>query len=137
MPEAIEQARIAGANDEVPVGAVIVRSSDAKIIAKAYNLVEKSKNPTFHAELLAINSACASLKNKNLAGHDIYVTLQPCPMCLQAIILAKISRIYFGAYDLSAYSNFILQANHKLEIYGGIMEEECSLLLKHFFKNRR
>jgi len=121
---------------EVPIAAIIVDPSNNKIIAQAHNLVELQKNPLAHAEIIAIEAACDKLKSKTLEGLDIYITLQPCPMCMHAITLAKLKRIYFGAYD-SEIPLSLYPSNHKLEIYGGIMEEECKQLLSKFFKQKR
>ena len=136
MKEAIKLARTSLLTEEVPVGAIIVDPGSNKIISKAHNLVENLKNPTAHAEMLAIQYACEGLQSKNLSGLDIYVTLQPCIMCLQAITYAKIRRVYFGAYDSTTPSNLI-SSNHRIEIYGGICESECKALLDEFFASKR
>lgn len=139
---AIAQARIAAQNGEVPVGAVVVKNG--KIIAEAYNLVETSKDPTAHAEILAIRAACQLLESSRLVDCDLYVTLEPCAMCAQAIAFARIRRLYFGAFDekgggvengarIFSHST----CNHKPEIYGGIAESECGELLKDFFRGKR
>ena len=128
-----EQAFLA---DEVPIGAVIVAPSNKEIISSAFNLVETKKNPTAHAEMLVIQQACEILSNKSLEGLDLYVTLQPCAMCIQAIIYAKIKRLYFGAYDPDVKINLAL-TNHKIEIYGGIEEAKCKALLNQFFVTKR
>jgi tRNA(adenine34) deaminase len=136
MQSAILMAREALLHEEVPVGAIIINPNTNSIIASAHNLVESKKDPTAHAEILVIRQACKFLLNKNLEGLDLYVTLQPCPMCFQAIIYAKIRRLYFGAYDLT---NTLTQsfANHTVEIYGGIEENTCKTLLDNFFANKR
>ncbi len=136
MDEAIEIAKKGGKKGEVPVGALIVDRISGKILAKQHNLIECSKNPLAHAEVLAINQACDFVQEKFLYGKDLYVTLQPCTMCMHAIILSKISRVYFGAYD---YESQLQIFNHNFipEIYGGIKEDECSILLKNFFIARR
>ena len=136
MKEAIKFAKLAEQAEEIPVGAIIIDPKDNKIIAQAHNLVENQKNPLAHAEILVIQAACREMQSKNLSGLDIYVTLQPCPMCMHAIALAKIKRVYFGAYD-SEISLNLYPSNHSLEIYGGISEEECKELLNKFFINRR
>jgi tRNA(adenine34) deaminase len=133
MNMALQQARSAFQMGEVPVGAIIVDPSSKRIVAEAHNLVERLKDPTAHAEMLAIRSATSSLKSKNLSGLDIYITLQPCLMCVQAVFYSRISRIYFGAYD---YDNHMTCHKH-IEIYGGIYEQECSDLLLEFFKIKR
>jgi tRNA(adenine34) deaminase len=126
---------------EVPVAAVIVK--DEKIIASGYNNIESSNNATLHAEILAINEAhyIGDLQSKYLTGADIYITLEPCLMCAGALFLSRISNIYFGAYDYEngAFSKFEIEKkyNNPPNIYGGIMEEECSSLIKGFFKELR
>jgi tRNA(adenine34) deaminase len=136
MKLAIKMAEKAFVSEEVPVGAVIINPQTKQMISEAHNLVEQKKDPTSHAEILAIQSACKALKSKNLSGLDLYVTLQPCPMCLQAILYARIKRVYFGAYDVMATDN-IISLNNKIEIYGGVDEEECKNLLDKFFKEKR
>ena len=130
MNQAIEIAN--SDNNEVPVGAIIVDPRTDRIIAKAHNLIEYKQDPTAHAEILAIQAACLSLSNKYLYGLDLYVTLEPCAMCLQAAIYARIRRIYFGAY---ATKN--IECNHNIEIYGGICEQTCKNLLDEFFISKR
>ena len=105
-------------------------------MATNHNLVENKKDPTAHAEILAIQAACQALDSKNLSGMDLYVTLQPCTMCMQAISYAKIRRVYFGAYDLEV-TPYIPPSNHKIELYGGIQESECKALLDKFFASKR
>lgn len=143
MQQAIAQARLAASLSEVPVGAVIV---DAKgsVIAAAHNLTESLSDPSSHAELVAIRAACAALKNPRLTDCDLYVTLEPCPMCAQAISFARIRRLYFGAYDVKgggvehgARIFHQSSCHHAPEVVGGMQESECSLLLKDFFKDRR
>lgn len=137
MKEAIKIAHKALASDEVPVGAILVDPSSNNIITKAHNLVETLKNPTAHAEMLIIQNACKTLKNKSLYGLDLYVTLQPCLMCLQAITYAKIRRVYFGTYDPTITLPNLISPNHKIDIYGGICEAECKALLDEFFAKKR
>jgi len=126
---------------EVPVGAVIVK--DGEIIATGRNRRETEKNALHHAEIEAINNACKALGGWRLFGCDLYVTLEPCPMCAGAIINSRIKTVYFGAYDNKAGSfgsvaDFNrLPYNHKPEIIAGVMEEECSKLLSDFFKKLR
>lgn len=123
---------------EVPVGAVLVR--EGEVIAKAGNKTEAMQSPTAHAEMLAIAYACTKLGTKNLAGCDLYVTLEPCPMCAAAISFARIRRVYFGAYDAKSGGEFLFSAqqlHYKPEIYGGIYESKCAELLKEFFAERR
>lgn len=141
MTEALEQAKIAASCGEVPVGAVIVK--DNKIIAVARNMREEKKNALSHAEIEAINIACNKLNSWRLDGCDLYVTLEPCPMCTGAIINARIKTLIFGAYDQKAGSiDSVINLcdypyNHKPEIYGGILEDECLNVLKDFFKGLR
>jgi len=141
MLAAIEQAKNAEQELETPVGAVIVRNG--KIIATGRNRRETKKNALLHAEIEAINGACAFLESWRLLGCDLYVTLEPCPMCAGAAINSRIQRIYFGAYDpkngaLGSVTDLSLCAfTHKPEVYGGILEAECAGLLKSFFKALR
>lgn len=139
---ALAQASVAAANGEVPVGAVLVKNGE--IIAEAYNLVETNRDPTAHAEILAIRAAAKILNSPRLIDCDLYVTLEPCAMCAGAIAFARIRRIYFGAYDEKGggiengariFSH--PTCNHKPEIYGGIAESECGELLREFFKEKR
>lgn len=141
MMRALELAAVSGDEGEVPVGAVVVKNGS--IIATGRNRREKGKNALYHAELEAINNACKALGGWRLWQCDLYVTLEPCPMCAGAIINSRIKRVYFGAYDDKAGSfgsavDFnLLPYNHKPEIYGGIMEQECSEMLRDFFKKLR
>lgn len=142
MKEALKRAKKAAAIGETPIGAVIVK--DGKIIAGAYNKRETKKNSLCHAEIIAINKACRRLGGWRLHGCDLYVTLEPCPMCAGAIIQSRIDRVFFGAYDYKAgcaQSKINLFEenlfNHNVEIAGGIMEKECAQLLSEFFKNLR
>lgn len=136
MQSALIMADKAFLRDEVPVGAVIIDPTNNQIISSSYNLVEAKKDPTAHAEILVIQKACKLVSSKSLVGLDLYVTLQPCTMCMQAIIYAKIKRVYFGAYDPEVSIN-IAYSNHKPEIYGGIEEESCKNLLNKFFSSKR
>jgi tRNA(adenine34) deaminase len=142
IQSAVSQAKLAAKAGEVPVGAVIVK--DGTIIASAYNLVETERDPTAHAEILAIRAASKILSSPRLLDCDLYVTLEPCAMCAQAISLARIRRLYFGAYDVKGggvengariFSHST--CNHKPEVYGGIADSECSELLSNFFKEKR
>lgn len=141
MGIALEQASEALIHDDVPVGAVIVK--DGKIIAKAFNRRYCDKDATSHAEILAIRSACGFLNTQFLDGCDMYVTCEPCIMCAGAIIQARIKNVYFGAYDKKAgcagsvLNVFDTPFNHKVNVVGGIMEEECSSVLSIFFKTKR
>lgn len=141
MKVALEMAREAYNDGEVPVGAVIVK--DNIIIAKGRNRREKEKNALLHAEIDAINNACKALGGWRLWNCEIYVTLEPCPMCAGAIINAHIPHVYFGAYDFKNGSCgtitnlFEMPYNFKPKCEGGIMAEECATLLKNFFKKLR
>ena len=142
MREAIALARQAGELGEVPVGAVVV-NGDGIVIANAHNLRENKKSASAHAELLAIEQACRTIGDWRLSGCTLYVTLEPCPMCAGAIVNSRISRVVFGAYDMQAgccgsVINFnAYPFNHAFEIEGGVLEEECSVILADFFKNKR
>lgn len=139
MKLAIEEAK--NANGDIPVGAVLVK--DGKIIASAFNTREKDNDITSHAEIIAIRKAEKLFKNWRLDGCELYVTLEPCPMCGWAILQSRIKSVYFGSYDANygAFSSKIdlrtLLPGSKLNIYGGIMETECDTLLNKFFKNIR
>lgn len=141
MSAALSLAKEAYADDEVPVGAVITQNG--KIISTGRNRREKSKNALLHAEIDAINNACKKLGGWRLWSCEIYVTLEPCPMCAGAIINAHIPKVFFGAYDFkngacgTITNLFEMPFNFKPECLGGIMEEECSELLKSFFKRLR
>ena len=137
MREAIKQAKRAAAKGEVPVGAVIVR--DGEIIARAYNTRETGKNALCHAEIKAIHRACRKLGGWRLPGCEMYVTMEPCPMCAGAIVNARIVSVYYGAFDQKAgafgtlFDMNTFGLNHKPEIFSGILEKECSELLSSFF----
>ncbi|MBR6743700.1 MAG: tRNA adenosine(34) deaminase TadA [Clostridia bacterium] len=137
MREAIRQAKRAAAKGEVPVGAVIVR--DGEIISRAYNTRETGKNALCHAEIKAIHRACRKLGGWRLPGCEMYVTMEPCPMCAGAIVNARIVSVYYGAYDKKAgafgtlFDMNAFGLNHKPEIVAGVLEEECSALLSSFF----
>lgn len=141
MLAAYEMAKQAYDDGEVPVGAVIVRENE--IVAKGRNRREKAKNALLHAEIEAIDNACKALGGWRLWNCELYVTLEPCPMCAGAIINAHIPKVYFGAYDFKNGSCgtitnlFEMPYNFKPECVGGIMAEECSSLLKDFFKKLR
>lgn len=141
MKTAIEQANIAYLNGEVPVGAVIVKNGE--IIATGRNMREEKQNALSHAEIEAINNACKNLGTWRLDDCEMYVTLEPCPMCTGAIINSRIKTLIFGAYDLKSGSvDSVINLcdypyNHKVEIYGGIMEDECLEILQRFFKKLR
>ncbi len=141
MLEALKLAKEAALEGEVPVGAVIVKGDE--IISTGRNRREKSKNALSHAEIEAINKACEKLGGWRLWECDIYVTLEPCPMCSGAIVNARIPNVYFGAYDKNfgccgSTLNILEMSNSFRPNYkGGIMEEECSTLISDFFKNLR
>lgn len=141
MKIALEEAKIAAGEGEVPVGAVVVKNG--KIISKAHNTREKEQNALAHAEINAIKEACEKLSSWRLDDCEIYVTMEPCPMCAGAIINARIPTVIFGSYDLKmgSFDSVINLANagfdFKPEIYGGIMENECTAIVKEFFKDLR
>lgn len=141
MLEALEQAKISAAQDEVPIGAVVVK--DGEVIARAHNTRNRSRNAVEHAELVAIEQACKVVNDWRLVGCDLYVTLEPCVMCLGACYNARISNLYFGAFDLSGNGCVHLSEaigrtlNHELAIRGGILDAECSQLLTDYFKKKR
>lgn len=142
MLEALKQAQIAYDADEVPVGAVIVHNN--RIIAKAHNQVEMLKDPTAHAEILAITQACDTLKSKWLLECTMYVTLESCSMCAGALVLSRIPRVVIGTLDPKAGAcGSILnitnhaQLNHRLEIKTGVFAQECGDWLRNFFEEKR
>lgn len=141
MREAINQAASAAEQGEIPVGAVVVKNN--RIISFGKNRRETDKSAIAHAEIEAIEAACKELGGWRLEDCDLYVTLEPCPMCAGAIINSRIRRVYFGAFDKKAgacgsvINLFEGGFNHRPEVYSGIMENECSLLLKAFFNNLR
>jgi len=141
MRQALKQARYALDEDEVPVGAVIV--CDNRIIARSYNQVEKLKDPTAHAEMIAITQAASFLQSKWLKKCSLYVTIEPCSMCAGALILSRLERVMFGASDpkTGAFGSKLdinaLKLNHKLKIKKGVLQKECAEILKEFFKNKR
>ena len=141
MKRALSLAKEAADEGEAPIGAIIVR--DGKIVSVGRNRREKDKNALGHAEIEAIDNACKTLGGWRLIGCTMYVTLEPCPMCAGAIINARIERVVFGAYDKKAGSCgsgtnlFELPYNHKPELIGGVLEEECSLALTEFFRDLR
>ena len=143
MEAALAQARAAAARGEVPVGAVVV-SADGEVIAQAGNRVMQDRDPSAHAEVLAIRQACAALGSERLTGCALYVTLEPCAMCASLISQARIARLYYGASDpksggvgQGARVFEQSQSHHKPEIYDGICEQEAAELLRAFFQSRR
>lgn len=143
MERALELAQQSAEEGEIPVGAVIVRKSTGEIVGEGRNKREIGKNALAHAEIIAIDNACKNLHGWRLPDCALYVTLEPCPMCCGAIINSRIDDVYFGAYDMKAGSAvsvqkmFSLPYNHKPAVYGGIMENECSCILKDFFRKLR
>ncbi len=143
MEHALNEAQTAQGFGEVPVGAVVV-GPDGALLAVGHNRVVMDKDPTAHAEMNAIRWAANVMGSERLTGCDLYVTLEPCAMCAQAIAFARIRRVYFGAYDekgggVTVGARIFDQAttHHAPEVYGGIMERECSEILKDFFKSKR
>lgn len=139
MKEAIREAKKALAVEEVPVGAVIVK--DEKIIARAHNIKETKKDATCHAEILAIQKACKKLESWRLIDCEMYVTLEPCPMCAGALINSRIKKIYIGTTDektgaCGSILNLLedYKFNHKIEVEKNVLQDECEALLKTFFK---
>lgn len=144
MEAAIRLARAAAVREEVPVGAVIVRNDEGDNLAEVHNEIVQRKDPTAHAELLAIQQALSVLKTDRLSGVTLYVTLEPCAQCAGAIILAKVERVVFGAWDQRAgMAGSVMdllrdpRLNHRPEVLGGVMREECGEILRQFFQARR
>lgn len=144
MGQAIKQAILAEENGEIPVGAVLVDINTGDIVASAGNETISNNDPTAHAEINIIRARCNELGTQRIPDHDLYVTLEPCPMCASAISNARIRKVIFGAYDPKSggvehgpkiYAHDT--CHHAPEIIGGVMEETCAQLLKDFFKNRR
>ncbi|WP_339111960.1 nucleoside deaminase [Thioclava sp. GXIMD2076] len=143
MDQALEEARAAALRGEVPVGAVIVAPS-GQVVARAGNRTRELCDPTAHAEVLAIREACRKVGSERLVGHDLYVTLEPCPICAGTIAAARIRRLYYGAADVKSggvaqgarvFSH--PQCHHAPEIYDGLAAAEAEALLKGFFAARR
>ena len=143
MELAIEQAKKAKIYNEVPVGAVLINDNNGSILSIKHNEVNIHNSPLKHAEILVIEKACILKKSRYLENTSIYVTLEPCAMCAAAISEARINRIYFGAYDekkgaIESGVRIFNNSNYFVpEIYGGIKEQECSLLLKNYFYTKR
>jgi len=141
MRRALVQAAAAFEADEVPVGAVVVHKN--RIIAQAHNQVETLKDPTAHAEIIAITQAAEYLKSKWLEGATLYVTIEPCSMCAGALILSRIERVVFGAHDLKtgAFGSRIdlnnLKLNHKIKVTQGVLKNDCADIMRQFFKSKR
>jgi tRNA(adenine34) deaminase len=142
MALALDEARAAGARGEVPVGAVILR--DGIVLAQAGNRTLQDKDPTAHAEIVAIRAACAAVDSERLIGCDLYVTLEPCAMCAAAISFARLRRLYWGTPDPKGGAvehgpRFFTQptCHHAPELYGNIRESEAAALLRGFFQEKR
>jgi len=142
MREALREAQKAFEKDEVPVGAVIVH--EGKVIARAHNQNVLLKDPTAHAEMVAITEAAGTLRSERLLKVDLYVTIEPCAMCAGALVLARVQRIIFGAKDLKAGAcGSILdithhpKLNHRIKVLGGVLESDCRRILQEFFKKKR
>jgi len=142
MQQALEQAKLAAAAGEVPVGAVLVR--DGQVISRGFNQPIGNSDPSAHAEMMALRSAAQDESNYRLPGTTLYVTLEPCTMCAGAMLHARVERVVFGAADtktgaagsvLNVFSE--KQINHQTQVEGGIMGEECGQILRDFFKERR
>jgi tRNA(adenine34) deaminase len=143
MDAALQEARAAALRGEVPVGAVIV-SPAGEVVARAGNRTREMNDPTAHAEILALRAACAAAGSERLPGHDLYVTLEPCPMCAAALSNARIARLYYGAADPKSGGVAVgarvfahPQCHHAPEVYDGIAAAEAEALLKAFFADRR
>ncbi|HLB83022.1 MAG TPA: tRNA adenosine(34) deaminase TadA [Gemmatimonadales bacterium] len=142
MVAALDEARRAASAGEVPVGAAVFR--DGAIVARAHNETDARRDPTAHAELLALQQALRALRTDRLGDCTLYVTLEPCAQCAGAIVLAKVGRVIFGAYDpkagMAGSVGDLLRhpsLNHQVEVIGGVEEEECGALLRAFFESRR
>lgn len=142
MRLALDEARAAAQHDDVPVGAVLLGPSGATV-ATAGNERERTQDPTAHAELLALRRAAETLGSWRLTDHTLVVTLEPCTMCAGALVLARVSRLIFGAYDAKAGAVASLwdvvrdpRLNHRVEVRGGVLEAECGELLRDFFAGR-
>jgi len=142
MRVAIEEAKKAEALAEVPIGAIVVHQG--QIIGRGHNLRETTQNATTHAEMIAIQEACKAIGSWRLEETQLYVTLEPCPMCSGAMILSRVKEVYFGAYDPKGGTAGTLmnlledeRFNHQADVEGGILEEECGELLSVFFRNLR
>ena len=141
MRSALKEAERSLKKGEIPVGAVVV--SGEKILSRAHNEPIARNDPTAHAEIVALRRACQKIKNYRLPDCDLYVTLEPCPMCLGAMVHARIRRLIFGALDpkVGAVESAMLfpfsQTNHRVEVKGGVLAQECGKILKEFFHKKR
>lgn len=142
MQEALKEAQKAAFYDEVPIGAIVINSQGI-IVGRGFNAVEQSHRQTAHAEVIAINQACQALQDWRLDGHILYVTLEPCSMCINLVLLSRIKRVVFGAsspifgYQLDNRGPLQVYRRDTLEVIGGVCEEESSAVLKKFFKEKR
>lgn len=143
MKKALELAQIAAEQGEVPVGAIVVKKSTGEIVGRGFNRREYGRSPLTHAEIVAIDEASKRLGGWRLIDCELFVTLEPCPMCAGAMINSRVERVVFGAYDAKAGSCgsvidlFELPYNHKPELVGGVLEKECADILSGFFKKLR
>ncbi len=141
MQEAVKEAEKAGELGEIPIGAVVV--GGGQIIGRGSNRAVSENDPTAHAEIVALRNACRGVGNYRLSGCDLYVTLEPCAMCLGAAVQARVRRLIFGAYDAksgavkSVMTFPFYKLNHRIEIKGGVLAAECGKILKSFFEKRR
>jgi tRNA(adenine34) deaminase len=142
MRQAFAEAEVAASVGEVPVGAVVV--SNGEIVGRGLNRPIQDSDPTAHAEIMALRAAATAVNNYRLPGTTIYVTLEPCAMCMGAMLHARVARVVFGAYDeKSGAAGSVLdlsnnrKLNHQLEVNGGILADQCGALLQNFFKSRR
>lgn len=142
MGLALKQAQLAFEQGEVPIGAILVR--DGQLIAAAHNEKEQRKDPTAHAEILVIQRAAEAIGSWRLTGADLYVTLEPCPMCAGAILQSRVQKLIYGASDLKGGATGSVMNvldyqlwNHRVDVLAGIREDECALILKNFFKRLR
>jgi len=142
MNEALKEARFAAEDEEVPVGCVIVH--DGRIVGRAHNQRERLKDPTAHAEIIAITQASSALERWRLSGCTVYVTVEPCAMCAGALVLARVDRLVYGAPDAKAGACGTLynivsdeRLNHRIEVTAGVLADEASALLSDFFRRRR
>ncbi|MCK5451581.1 MAG: tRNA adenosine(34) deaminase TadA [Candidatus Omnitrophica bacterium] len=142
MKMALIEAEKAAEADEVPVGAVIVYQDE--VIARAHNQIKTLKDPTAHAEMIAITQAAAHLENERLNGCDLYVTIEPCSMCAGALVLGRLRRVVYGANDLKTGAcgsalNLMKPGllNHTIEVIGGVLEPECRIIIQDFFLDKR
>ena len=142
MQAALQEAHDAAAEGEVPVGAIVV--IEGRLISSGHNQSIRDRDPSGHAEIIALRKACSRENNYRLPGATLYVTLEPCAMCIGAIVQARVSRLVFGAYDLKAGAvGSVIDLtdspafNHRFEVNGGVLAEECGALLSDFFRSRR